>query len=115
MKKPPDPKPIQGKPLIVTKKTALKNIVGEDPVVNIRIQRIVERTHVIVQHTTHFLKMYLLYLFEQDELFPILDKDFIALCMRAVSNMPNVQNRRGRPPKPETRLVLPRTIQTIAT
>jgi len=103
--KPPDPKPIEGKHILAVKKTTLKNIVNSDEV-NKRIQDAVERCHTILVHTTHFLKAYLLHLYESGQLMPDLDVDFIAVCMREVSNLPPIENRRGRPPNANTRALM---------
>lgn len=104
--KPPDPKSIFGKHILAVKKTALKNIVGKDPMIMERLQDAVMRTHTIVFHTTHFLKLYLLYLYHTHQPLPILTLDFIAICMRTVSNMPPEENRRGRPPNASTKQIM---------
>lgn len=101
--KPPDPKPLEGKHIIAVKKTALNNIVGKDPMIMERLQDAVLRTHTIVVHTTHFLKLYLLHLYHQNQPMPQLNVDFIAVCMRVVSNMPPLEKRRGRPAKDSTK------------
>ncbi len=103
--KPPDPKPLQGKHVLTVKKTSLKNIVHDNHISN-RIQDAVIRTHTIVTHTTLFLKLYLLHLYNTNQNIPILTEDFISYCMQTVSNMPPVDKRPGRPPKPETRILL---------
>ncbi len=104
--KPPDPKPMERKHIMTVKKTALKNIVGKDPMIMERIQDAVLRTHTIVVHTTHFLKLYLLHQYHQNLEMPQLTKDFIGICMRVVSNMPPKEKRRGRPPKESTTQVM---------
>lgn len=104
--KPPDPRPIEGKHILAVKKTALRNIVGNDPMILSRIEDAVYRKHVIVQHTTHFMKLYLLSLFEKGAVLPMIDVDFIAISMRVVSNMPPEENRRGRPPNASTRALM---------
>ena len=104
--KPPDPKSIFGKHILAVKKTALKNIVGKDPMIMERLQDAVMRTHTIVFHTTHFLKLYLLHQYHHHQSFPLLTLDFIAICMRTVSNMPPEENRRGRPPNASTKQIM---------
>ena len=98
-KKPPDPKPLEQKSLMVVKKTALKNIIKNDHVNGI-IQEVVQRTHVVNFHTTHFLKHYLNYLYERDQEFSTIDCNFIDVCNKTVSNIP--EKRRGKPSAPET-------------
>ena len=104
--KPPDPKPLEQKHILAVKKTALKNIVGKDPMIMERIQDAVLRTHTVVFHTTHFLKLYLLHLYHTQQPLPLLTPDYIAICMRMVSNMPPEENRRGRPPNTSTKAIM---------
>lgn len=101
--KPPDPRPLEQKHILAVKKTALKNIIGKDPMIMERIQDAVLRTHTVVFHTTHFLKLYLLHLYQSQQQMPLLTPDYIAICMRIVSNMPPQENRRGRPPNASTK------------
>jgi len=101
----PEPKPLERKPILAVKKTALKNIVKTE-VLSGRLEDAVQRAHTVLVHTTHFLKLYLLHLYHEKEPLPALDVDFIAVCMRTVSNMPPKQNRRGRPPNARTQKMM---------
>ena len=97
---------MESKHIMVVKKTALKNIVQDDPMILERIQDAVKRTQTVVVHTTHFMKLYLLHLHHTGVQFPTIDKDFIALCMRTVSNMPPEASRRGRQPSVASKVIM---------
>jgi hypothetical protein len=110
--KPPDPKDINNKHIMTTTKIDLKSIIGHhvNNINNIdfqekfdRIQDAVYRVNNIVFHTTHFMELYLLYLFNNNLPFPDITLDFIGLCMRTVALERKSQ---GRQPKAENQIIL---------
>jgi len=94
---------ISEKSVISVRKTSLKNIVKNNQVLDI-IQSTVERVHTINFHTTHFLKQYLLYLFENVLPFPEIKEDFINMVMKTVCNPPT--KRSGQPPSESNQVIL---------
>lgn len=64
-----------------------------------RIQDAVKRVNHIVFHTTHFMELYLLHLFQTCQPKPDITLDFIGLCMRTVAHIPR---RSGRKPSEKT-------------
>jgi transposase len=101
--RPPDPKDIKDKHIMVTTKIDLSSILGYNSnTINdlskqekdCRIQDAVQRVNHIVFHTTHFMELYLLHLFHNKEPKPDITLDFIGLCMRTVAHMPSQSGRR---------------------
>jgi transposase len=94
--RPPDPKTMEGKHILVTKKTSLKKIfrsVEEEETEDLqeaqnRLEDAEQRTNNIMYHATHFLKLYLVYLCNINRFFPDIDEQFLRVCMRVGSNDP---------------------------
>ena len=81
------------------RKTVLKDIIKA--YTQTIIEDVVCKSNIILKHTTLFLKLYLLYVFEKKEPFPTLNKDFIGLCMKVVSKI----SKTGRPPNEGTKAI----------
>jgi transposase len=106
--RPPDPKDIKEKHIMTTTKIDLCSILGYNSNAindinqeekNSRIQDAVQRVNHIVFHTTHFMELYLLHLFQTGSPKPDITLDFIGLCMRTVAYMPS---KSGRKPNQKT-------------
>ena len=90
--------------LMTTIKTNMKNIIKNNTLSNGNtihetMNEIVIRTNKIVIHTYQFLKLYLLYLYDNNIDFPVIDEYFIRIVMKIVSKR-NCGS--GRQPKKET-------------
>lgn len=93
---------VQAKQSYLTNKNSLKNLLNnQSPLQNFDhiIQDAVARTNQIVIHTYQFLKLYLIWLKDQNLPFPTIDLHFLEVCMSIVSYK---NDRRGRKPKPNT-------------
>lgn len=94
-------KDIKNKHIITTVKIDLESILNTSFKNNIndisnnekykRIIDVVERVNNVVFHTTHFLNLYLLYLFNHNREFPEISEEFIGLCMRTVMSEQKVK------------------------
>jgi len=67
-----------------TNKDNLKNIIKDNTILPI-IEELVIRTNKIVICAYHFLKLYLLYLYENNKTFPELDKDYISDIFKVIT------------------------------
>jgi len=67
-----------------TNKDNLLNILKDDSILPI-INELVLRTNKIVIHTYQFLKLYLLHLYENNNKFPLLDKEFICDIFKVIT------------------------------
>jgi hypothetical protein len=95
--------------LIVVNKTNIKNVIKcvrlkDDVLIHERINEVVIRVNKIVVHTYQFLKLYLLYLYENEKEFPTIDISFIRVIMKTVTSrhLKGV----GRQPKKETVVIM---------
>lgn len=93
--KPPEPRDASLKHAVTTIKTSLKAILGDTPngindlsadEKHRRILDAVLRTNNLVFHTTHFLELYLLHLFQTGQTLPDVTVKFIKWCMKVVSS-----------------------------
>lgn len=83
---------------IVCQKTKLENIILNKPTLA-KINRVVCDVNKIVISTYQFIKLYLLYLYENNYKFPEFNQKFIETCMKVVTKP---SNGRGKPPNKET-------------
>ena len=67
-----------------TNKDNIKNIIRDENLL-ILINDITIRTNKIVIHTYQFLKLYLLYLYENNQPFPVLDKEYICDIFKVIT------------------------------
>lgn len=67
-----------------TTKDNIKNIIRDENLLN-NINNIVIRTNKIVIHSYQFLKLYLLDLYKNNKLFPIIDKEFICDIFKVIT------------------------------
>lgn len=67
-----------------TNKDNLLNIIKDKSIVTI-INKLVLKTNKIVIHTYQFLKLYLLHLYENNNKFPLLDKEFICDIFKVIT------------------------------
>ena len=67
-----------------TNKDNLLNIIKDEYIVTI-INELVLRTNKIVIHSYQFLKLYLLHLYENNNKFPLLDKEFICDIFKVIT------------------------------
>jgi hypothetical protein len=87
---------------IKTTKNFLSKILKDDYTLNI-INDCVYKTNNIVFHTYNFLKLYILYLYENKLNIPIIDENFISSIMIIISNR---KTKQGRPPNSNTQEIL---------
>ena len=66
---------------IKTNKDNINNVIKEQNILPI-INELVIRTNKIVIHTYQFLKLYLIYLYDNNKNFPILDKEYICVFLK---------------------------------
>ena len=67
-----------------TNKDNIKNIIRDDNLLPL-INDIIIRTNKIVIHSYQFLKLYLLHLYENNQSFPVLDKEYICDIFKVVT------------------------------
>lgn len=67
-----------------TNKENIKNIVRDDDTLK-KLNEIVINTHKIVIHGYNFIKLYCLYLYENDKTIPLIDKEFIMDVFKAIT------------------------------
>jgi hypothetical protein len=67
-----------------TNKDNIKNIIRDEKILSI-INDITIRTNKIVIHSYQFLKLYLLHLYENNQPFPILDKEYICDIFKVIT------------------------------
>jgi len=67
-----------------TNKDNINNVIKEQNILPI-INELVIRTNKIVIHTYQFLKLYLIYLYENNKKFPILDKEYICDIFKVIT------------------------------
>jgi len=97
-------KDIKNKHIITTSKIDIESILNTSFQNNIndisndvkynRIIDVVERVNNVVFHTTHFLNLYLLYLFHHNIEFPVITEEFIGFSMRTVMSEQKGSGRR---------------------
>ncbi len=67
-----------------TNKDNLKNIIKDNSIIPI-INELVERTNKIVIHSYQFLKLYLIYCYQNNKKFPVIDKKYICDIFKAIT------------------------------
>ena len=81
-------------------KTSLKSIIKHPEINTKKINDVVIKSHKILIHTLHFLKLYLLHHYETDRILPEIDKVLILNVMKVVCG--EKHTNMGKPPKKET-------------
>jgi len=75
-----------------TNKDNIKNIIRNNDILPI-IHNLVSRTNKIVIHTYQFLKLYLIYLYDNNQNFPIIDKNFLCDIFKVITK--RISNKDG--------------------